>query len=137
MFQHLPRRFRERAGDEGNAPARDRRLLAGDVADGGPETVGVLQVDPGHAGGDRPADAGRVEPCPDPRLDHRDVHRRIGEGAERGGGQHIEECGGGVRIGAVQCRDGGPDPLQGLDERAGVDGRSPEPDPLVPGFEMG
>ena len=96
----------------------------------------MLQLDAGDAGGHRPTHAGRIEPRADAGLDHRDIHASVGEDAERGGDQRVEEGGRGIRIGAVHLHDGRSDPLQRLDEFRAADRRPGDPDPLVPVFEM-
>jgi hypothetical protein len=68
----------------------DRGLLAGDMSDGRPEPVGVVEIDVGDRGHAAVPGVGRIEPPTEPDLDEREVDPLLGEPAKDDSGQELE-----------------------------------------------
>ena len=77
--------------NQGDALFGDARFLGGDLGDGVPQQVGVLQSDVGDHAHERQQDVGGVEPPAQPRLDHGDLHVALREVVEGQRGGHLEE----------------------------------------------
>ena len=121
--------------DQRRVIAEHGKLLGGDLLLGLTEPLGVVEADRGQGGHPRGDRVGRVEPPPQPGLDHPDADPGRGEGDEPGCGRDLEL---GHRFAAAASDDLGR--LGSALDRGRELGRSDlgaaDHDPLRPAVEM-
>jgi hypothetical protein len=77
----------ERTDDGGPSGAEHAGLLGGDLAEGRSQELLVVEVDAHDRGSERLRDVRRVEPAPEPHLEHGHIDAPAAEMLEGGGGQ--------------------------------------------------